>query len=48
MQADFEVLHLRSSAGLYGAEYVILGMIPELAKLGISSRLLSIDNQHTS
>ncbi len=46
MPADFEVLHLRSSAGLYGAEYVILGMIPELNRIGIRSRLLSMDNQH--
>ena len=41
-----EVLHLRSSAGLYGAEYVILGMVPELNRIGIRSRLLSMDNQH--
>jgi glycosyltransferase involved in cell wall biosynthesis len=46
MRADFDVLHLRSSAGLYGAEYVILGMVPELNRIGIPSRLLSIDNQH--
>lgn len=46
MPADFEVLHLRSSAGLYGAEYVILGMVPELNRIGIRSRLLSMDNQH--
>lgn len=45
-QADFEVLHLRSSAGLYGAEYVVLGMIPELNRMGIRSRLLCLDNQH--
>ena len=38
------VLHVRSSAGLYGAEYVVLGLIPELARLGIASKLLSIDN----
>ena len=38
------VLHVRSSAGLYGAEYVVLGLIPELARLGIESTLLSIDN----
>jgi glycosyltransferase involved in cell wall biosynthesis len=46
MRADFQVLHLRSSAGLYGAEYVILGMVPELNRIGIRSRLLSMDNQH--
>jgi glycosyltransferase involved in cell wall biosynthesis len=38
------VLHVRSSAGLYGAEYVVLGLIPELARLDIDSTLLSIDN----
>ena len=38
------VLHVRSSAGLYGAEYVVLGLIPELAQLGVPSTLLSIDN----
>ncbi|MBN8727799.1 MAG: glycosyltransferase [Xanthomonadales bacterium] len=46
MAADFEVLHLRSSAGLYGAEYVVLGLVPALAALGIDGRLLCLDNQH--
>jgi len=44
MTAAPTVLHVRSSAGLYGAEYVVLGLIPELARRGIPSRLLSIDN----
>ena len=43
----FHVLHVRSSAGLYGAEYVILGLIPALAQLGIDSTLLSLDNQYS-
>src|SRR5215472_14202441 len=44
MSAVPTVLHVRSSAGLYGAEYVVLGLIPELERRGIPSRLLSIDN----
>ena len=44
---QFQVLHVRSSAGLYGAEYVILGLIPALAQLGIDSTLLSLDNQYS-
>jgi len=44
MNAGHTVLHVRSSAGLYGAEYVVLGLIPALAQLGIDSTLLSIDN----
>jgi len=46
MRAEPQVLHVRSSAGLYGAEYVILGLIPALAEIGIASRLLCLDNQH--
>jgi glycosyltransferase involved in cell wall biosynthesis len=46
MAAEFEVLHLRSSAGLYGAEHVVLGLVPALAALGIGGRLLCMDNQH--
>lgn len=46
MRADGCVLHLRSSAGLYGAEYVILGLQPELALRGIESTLLCLDNQY--
>jgi hypothetical protein len=44
MSAEFQVLHLRSSAGLYGAEYVILGLLPALAEGGIDARLLCLDN----
>lgn len=44
MPADFTVLHVRSSAGLYGAEYVILGLLPALARRGIDVRLLCLDN----
>jgi glycosyltransferase involved in cell wall biosynthesis len=40
------ILHVRSSAGLYGAEYVILGVIPALARLGIASTLLCLDNPY--
>ena len=46
MHTDPHVLHVRSSAGLYGAEYVILGLVPALARIGIESRLLCLDNQH--
>jgi glycosyltransferase involved in cell wall biosynthesis len=44
MSAEFQVLHLRSSAGLYGAEYVILGLLPALAEGAIDARLLCLDN----
>lgn len=44
MDADPHVLHVRSSAGLYGAEYVLLGLIPALQTLGIGSTLLCLDN----
>jgi glycosyltransferase involved in cell wall biosynthesis len=40
------ILHVRSSAGLYGAEYVILGVIPALARLDIPSTLLCLDNPY--
>jgi glycosyltransferase involved in cell wall biosynthesis len=46
MDAEFRVLHVRSSSGLYGAEYVVLGLIPALARLGVRSTLLALDNQH--
>ena len=46
MKSDYHVLHLRSSAGLYGAEYVILGLLPELAQRGVGSTLLCLDNQY--
>lgn len=46
MRTDFHVFHVRSSAGLYGAEHVILGLVPALAKLRIGSTLLCLDNQY--
>lgn len=44
MRADPHVLHLHSGAGLYGAEYVLLGLIPALAQHGMESTLLCLDN----
>lgn len=44
MDAEPHVLHLHSSAGVYGAEYVMLGLVPALARLGIGSTLLCLDN----
>lgn len=44
MRAEPHVLHLHSGAGLYGAEYVLLGLVPALAKQGIDSTLLCLDN----
>lgn len=38
------VLHLRSSADLYGAEYVVLGLQQELPAVGVDSTLLCLDN----
>jgi glycosyltransferase involved in cell wall biosynthesis len=46
MRTDLHVLHVRSSAGLYGAEYVILGLVPALERRGIGSTLLCLDNQY--
>jgi glycosyltransferase involved in cell wall biosynthesis len=46
MRTDLHVLHVRSSAGLYGAEHVILGLVPALERLGIGSTLLCLDNQY--
>jgi glycosyltransferase involved in cell wall biosynthesis len=46
MRTEPHVLHLHSGAGLYGAEYVLLGLIPALAQQGIDSTLLCLDN-HT-
>lgn len=39
-----EVLHLRSSAGLYGADQVVLALARALPDAGIRSRLLCIEN----
>lgn len=44
MPADAHVLHVFSSAGLYGAEHVVLGLIPALRACGVDSTLLCIDN----
>lgn len=44
MRAEPHVLHLHSGAGLYGAEYVLLGLMPALAQQGIDSTLLCLDN----
>lgn len=44
MGAEPHVLHLHSSAGVYGAEYVLLGLIPALARAGIRSTLLCMDD----
>ena len=46
MQADPHILHVFSSAGVYGAEHAVLGLIPALAELGIESTLACIDNPH--
>ncbi|HEY3519741.1 MAG TPA: glycosyltransferase [Rhodanobacteraceae bacterium] len=44
MNAEPHVLHLHSSAGVYGAEYVMLGLIPALARAGVRSTLLCMDD----
>ncbi len=46
MQADPHILHIFSSAGVYGAEHAVLGLIPALAGLGIDSTMACIDNPH--
>lgn len=46
MSADIHVLHVFSSAGLYGAEHAVLGLMPALAGLGIQGTLACIDNPH--
>lgn len=46
MPHDLHVLHLISSAGLYGAEHVVLGLIPALAHCNVDSTLACIDNPH--
>ena len=43
---DLHVFHVRSSAGLYGAENVILGLIPALSELRVGGTLLCLDNQY--
>jgi glycosyltransferase involved in cell wall biosynthesis len=44
MRNEPHVLHLHSGAGLYGAEYVLLGLVPALEQQGIDSTLLCLDN----
>lgn len=39
-----QIWHLRSSAGLYGAEYVVLGLVPEQRRLGYEAKLLTLQN----
>lgn len=46
MRAEPHVLHVFSSAGVYGAEHAVLGLIPALAALGIDSTVACIDNPH--
>lgn len=46
MPADLHVLHVFSSAGLYGAEHAVLGLIPALAAGGVQSTLACIDNPY--
>lgn len=46
MPVDPHVLHVFSSAGLYGAEHAVLGLIPALQGCGVQSSLLCIDNPH--
>ncbi len=46
MSADPHILHVFSSAGLYGAEHAVLGLIPALAEIGIPGTLVCIDNPH--
>ena len=44
MRADPHVFHLHSGAGLYGAEHMLLSLLPELNRLGVESTLLCLDN----
>lgn len=46
MSADLHVVHVFSSAGLYGAEHAVLGLMPELARIGIAGTLACIDNPY--
>ncbi|MEP6939076.1 MAG: glycosyltransferase [Rudaea sp.] len=46
MSSDLRVLHVHSSAGLYGAEYMMLGLVPALQSIGIDGQLLCLDNPH--
>lgn len=44
MSTEPHVFHLHSSAGVYGAEYVLLGLVPALNRIGVRSTLLCLDN----
>ena len=46
MSAELHVLHVFSSAGLYGAEHAVLGLMPALERLGIRGTLACIDNPY--
>lgn len=46
--APMSLLHLRSSAGLYGADKVVLSLNRALVRQGIRSRLLTINNYRMS
>ena len=43
-----KILHLRSSAGLYGAEQVILNLARALNRLGCTNHIVCIDNARNS
>jgi glycosyltransferase involved in cell wall biosynthesis len=47
MSADPHIVHVFSSAGLYGAEHVVLNLMPALSRLGISGALACIDNPYS-
>lgn len=44
MRADPHVFHLHSGAGLYGAEHMLLSLLPALIGQGVESTLLCLDN----
>lgn len=46
MSSEPHIIHVFSSAGLYGAEHAVLGLMPALAGMGISGTLACIDNPH--
>lgn len=46
MPTEPHVLHVLSSAGLYGAEHAVLSLIQALAEVGFQSTLACIDNPH--
>jgi glycosyltransferase involved in cell wall biosynthesis len=48
MRAEVHVFHLHSGAGLYGAEHMLLSLIPALVEQGVESTLLCLDNYLTA